>query len=165
MGTSPSTHTPLCVCISLSLCLCVCVYVCQCTFTEPEIAHVGLYPRDMEEKGIAYRTFTKPFAAVDRAILEGDTEGFVKIHTKQVGRHPGYAWGWDLLYVWHVAWWRWWCVQGSDEILGATIVGPNAGDMISEISVAMESKTVCAERRVCAPCECVGLSLSLSVCV
>ncbi|CEM14661.1 unnamed protein product [Vitrella brassicaformis CCMP3155] len=83
-----------------------------CTVTEPEIAHVGLYPRDMESGGIAYRTFTKPFAAVDRAILEGDTEGFVKIHTK----------------------------QGSDEILGATIVGPNAGDMISEISVAMESK-------------------------
>jgi len=80
------------------------------TFTFPEVAHVGLYPRDLEEKGIKYTTFTKQFSEVDRAILDGTTEGFVKIH----------------------------CKKGSDEILGATIVGPHAGDMISEVSVAIQ---------------------------
>lgn len=75
------------------------------------MAHVGLYERDLEDRGIAYTTFRKDLAGVDRAILEGETEGFVKVHVK----------------------------KGGDEILGATIVGPNAGDMISEISVAMHN--------------------------
>lgn len=79
------------------------------TYTEPEVAHVGLYERDLEERGIEYQTFTRYLKEVDRAILEGETEGFVKVHVK----------------------------KGSDEILGATIVGPHAGDMISELSVAM----------------------------
>ncbi|CAM9994676.1 unnamed protein product, partial [Hapterophycus canaliculatus] len=72
------------------------------TFTEPEVAHVGLYPRDMEAKNIAYDTYTKQFEDNDRAILEGQTEGFVKIHVK----------------------------RGTDRIIGATIVGDGAGDMI-----------------------------------
>ncbi len=82
------------------------------TYTEPEVAHVGLYERDLKEQGIEFVTFKRELAEVDRAILEGETEGFVKIHTK----------------------------KGSDEILGATIVAKNAGDMISEISVAMRAK-------------------------
>ncbi len=82
------------------------------TYTDPEIAHVGLYERDLKERGIEFSTFTKTFEHLDRAILEGETEGFVKIHTK----------------------------KGSDEILGATIVGPHAGDLISEISVAIKGK-------------------------
>jgi pyruvate/2-oxoglutarate dehydrogenase complex dihydrolipoamide dehydrogenase (E3) component len=81
------------------------------TYTEPEVAHVGLYERDLEERGIAFATYTRQLADVDRAILEGDTEGFVKIHVK----------------------------QGTDDILGATIVGAHAGDLISEISVAMRA--------------------------
>lgn len=81
------------------------------TYTEPEIAHVGLYERDLEARGIAFATHTRQLADVDRAILEGDTEGFVKIHVK----------------------------RGSDEILGATIVAAHAGDLISEISVAMRA--------------------------
>src|ERR1043166_913964 len=80
-----------------------------CTYTEPEIAHVGLYEREAEERGIALDTYTQPFEKVDRAITDGDTDGFVKIHVR----------------------------RGADEILGATIVGPHAGDMISEVSVAM----------------------------
>ncbi len=80
-----------------------------CTYTSPEIAHVGMYARDAKEKGIPYETFTQEFADVDRAILDGETEGFVKVHVK----------------------------KGSDHILGATILGSHAGDMISEISVAM----------------------------
>ena len=82
------------------------------TYTEPEIAHVGLYEREAQERGLALDTYTVPFDKVDRAITDGETEGFVKIHTR----------------------------KGTGEILGATIVGPHAGDMISEVSVAMAGK-------------------------
>ncbi|WP_089718872.1 FAD-containing oxidoreductase, partial [Candidatus Entotheonella palauensis] len=81
------------------------------TYTEPEIAHVGLYERDLQARDIAYNTFTREFADVDRTLVDGETDGFVKIHVK----------------------------KGSDEILGATIVSSHAGDMISEITVAMQS--------------------------
>ena len=82
-----------------------------CTYTAPEVAHVGLYEKDLEARGIPFKTITREFADVDRTILDGDTEGFVKIHVK----------------------------KGTDRILGATIVGSHAGDMISEITVAMQS--------------------------
>lgn len=81
------------------------------TYTDPEIAHVGLYEKDLRGRNIEYATFKRELAEVDRAILEGETEGFVKIHVK----------------------------KGTDEILGATIVGAHAGDMISEIAVAMQA--------------------------
>lgn len=81
------------------------------TYTEPEIAHVGLYERDLQARDIAYKTLTRAFADVDRTIVDGETEGFVKIHVK----------------------------KGSDAMLGATIVSNHAGDMISEITVAMQS--------------------------
>lgn len=79
------------------------------TYTSPEIAHVGLYPHDAREAGIEIDTYLQTFEHVDRAILEGQTEGFVKVHTR----------------------------KGTDGILGATIVAENAGDMISELTVAM----------------------------
>ncbi len=79
------------------------------TYTDPEIAHVGLYERDAPERGLALDTYRKEFKSVDRAIAEGEEEGFVKIHT----------------------------LRGTDKILGATIVARHAGEMISEISVAM----------------------------
>ena len=82
------------------------------TYTDPEIAHVGLYEHEARERGLALDTYTVPFEKVDRAITDGETEGFVKIHTR----------------------------KGTGEILGATIVGPHAGDMISEVSVAMAGK-------------------------
>jgi pyruvate/2-oxoglutarate dehydrogenase complex dihydrolipoamide dehydrogenase (E3) component len=81
------------------------------TYTDPEVAHVGLYEKDLEERGIEYTTIHRAFDDVDRAIVDGETEGFVKIHVK----------------------------KGKDQILGATIVGSHAGDMISEISVAMQA--------------------------
>ena len=81
------------------------------TYTDPEVAHVGLYEKDLEERGIEYATIDRAFDDVDRAIVDGATEGFVKIHVK----------------------------KGKDRILGATIVGPHAGDMISEITVAMQA--------------------------
>ena len=81
------------------------------TYTSPEIAHVGMYPRDAEEAGVEIDTYMQPFEHIDRAILEGNDEGFVKIHTR----------------------------KGTDKIVGATIVAENAGDMISEITVAMKN--------------------------
>ncbi|KAI0560228.1 Pyridine nucleotide-disulfide oxidoreductase [Gracilaria domingensis] len=83
------------------------------TFTEPEIAHVGLYESDMKEKGIRYKTFEKHFDDNDRAICDGTTVGMVRIHVE----------------------------EKSDSILGASIVGAGAGNMISEITLAMQSKT------------------------
>ena len=80
-----------------------------CTYTDPEIARVGLGDREAKEKGIDIDTFLIPFSQVDRAIIDGEEEGFVKIHVK----------------------------KGSDKILGATIVARHAGDMISEITLAM----------------------------
>lgn len=79
------------------------------TYTEPEIAHVGLYEQQAAERGWAIETLTIPLAELDRAILTGETQGFVRLHvTAKKGR-----------------------------IVGATIVGPHAGDLISEVSVAM----------------------------
>ena len=80
-----------------------------CTYTEPEIAHVGLGEQGARERGIEVDTYTKQFADVDRAKTDGTSEGFVKIFT----------------------------AKGKGTILGATIVGDHAGDLISEISVAM----------------------------
>lgn len=81
-----------------------------CTYTSPELAHVGLHPHEAAERGINVRTFTQPLAEVDRAILDGESEGFVKVHVK----------------------------DGTDQIVGATIVAAHAGEMISEITLAMQ---------------------------
>lgn len=83
-----------------------------CTYTDPEIAHVGLYERDAQEKGIELDTFTVSMKQVDRAIADGEEDGFVKVHVK----------------------------KGTDQILGATIVARHAGEMISELTLAMVGK-------------------------
>ena len=80
-----------------------------CTYTDPEIAHVGMHERDARERGIEVDTFARSLKDVDRAITDGEEEGFVKIHVR----------------------------KGTDEILGATIVARHAGEMISEITLAM----------------------------
>ncbi len=80
-----------------------------CTYTSPEIAHVGLYEGQAKEKGIDVDTFVQEFRDVDRAVLDGDEDGFVKVHVK----------------------------KGTDTIVGATIVARHAGDMISELSLAI----------------------------
>jgi pyruvate/2-oxoglutarate dehydrogenase complex dihydrolipoamide dehydrogenase (E3) component len=80
-----------------------------CTYTDPEIAHVGLYPHQAESEGVPLDTWLVAMADVDRAITDGETEGFLKVH----------------------------CKKGTDTILGATIVGGHAGDLISEITTAM----------------------------
>jgi pyruvate/2-oxoglutarate dehydrogenase complex dihydrolipoamide dehydrogenase (E3) component len=83
-----------------------------CTYTDPEIAHVGMYAQEAEKRGLKVTTFTQELSAVDRAVLDSETEGFVKVHVE----------------------------QGSDKILGATIVASHAGDLISEVTTAMASK-------------------------
>lgn len=80
-----------------------------CTYTSPEIAHVGLYERDARAAGHEVDTITVPMSEVDRAVLEGEGEGFLRVHLK----------------------------KGTDRILGATLVANRAGDMISEITLAM----------------------------
>ena len=79
-----------------------------CTFTDPEIAHVGKYPRELDEAGVRYKTVDIDLAGVDRAILESETEGKLKVHVKPNG-----------------------------TILGATMVSRHAGESISEITTAM----------------------------
>ncbi|MCA9194103.1 MAG: mercuric reductase [Planctomycetales bacterium] len=83
-----------------------------CTYTSPEVAHVGIYPQEIAEKSIELNTFTQPLSGVDRAILDGETDGFVRVV----------------------------CKKGSDQILGATIVAAHAGDMIGEIVMAMKHR-------------------------
>jgi len=83
-----------------------------CTYTDPEIAHVGLYEKDLKQKNIKYDVFEKQLHDNDRAILESQTNGFVKVFVK----------------------------HGSDKILGATIVAAHAGDMISELTTCMVGK-------------------------
>ncbi len=81
------------------------------TYTLPEVAHVGVCERDAAEAGMQIDTYVEDFSDVDRAVLESDDAGFVKIHT----------------------------IKGKDKIVGATIVARNAGDMISEITLAMSN--------------------------
>lgn len=80
-----------------------------CTYTDPEIAHVGLYEKDAAEQGLEVDTYVQPLHDVDRAILDGEEAGFVKVLTE----------------------------KGKGRIVGATIVARHAGEMISELSVAM----------------------------
>ena len=82
-----------------------------CTYTEPEVAHVGMYEADARKQGIDVETFTQTFDEVDRAVLDGEEDGFARVHLR----------------------------KGTDRILGATIVGGDAGNMISEVTVAMKA--------------------------
>jgi pyruvate/2-oxoglutarate dehydrogenase complex dihydrolipoamide dehydrogenase (E3) component len=83
-----------------------------CTYTDPEIAHVGLYPEEAKNTGVAIDTYHVPLSQVNRAVTDGEEDGFVRIHTR----------------------------QGTAEIVGATIVSAHAGEMISEVTFAMVTK-------------------------
>ncbi len=83
-----------------------------CTYTTPEVAHVGLDEKEAREKGIEVDTLTVQLATVDRAILDGADEGFLRLHLK----------------------------KGTDEILGATLVAEHAGDMLGELCLAITHK-------------------------
>jgi pyruvate/2-oxoglutarate dehydrogenase complex dihydrolipoamide dehydrogenase (E3) component/uncharacterized membrane protein YdjX (TVP38/TMEM64 family) len=79
------------------------------TFTEPEVARVGLNEQEAKEKGIPHEITTYGLDDLDRAIADGEAHGFVKVLT----------------------------VPGKDRILGVTIVGEHAGDLIAEFVLAM----------------------------
>ncbi|HEX5759628.1 MAG TPA: mercuric reductase [Thermoanaerobaculia bacterium] len=79
------------------------------TYTSPEVAHVGLYEQEAKEAGREVETLTVPLATVDRAILDGADEGFLRLHLE----------------------------KGKDRILGATLVAEHAGDMLGELCLAV----------------------------
>jgi pyruvate/2-oxoglutarate dehydrogenase complex dihydrolipoamide dehydrogenase (E3) component len=83
-----------------------------CTYTDPEIAHVGLSEEEAAERGVGIDTYVRPLAEVDRAVMDGDEDGFVKLHVR----------------------------RGTDRIVGATIVARHAGEMISEVTLAMMAR-------------------------
>lgn len=80
-----------------------------CTYTEPELAHVGLTAKEAADRGVAVDTLVQAMRHVDRAVLDGDEEGFLKVHVR----------------------------KGTDRIVGATAVAATAGSMIAEITVSM----------------------------
>jgi pyruvate/2-oxoglutarate dehydrogenase complex dihydrolipoamide dehydrogenase (E3) component len=82
------------------------------TFTDPEVARVGLNEQDAIGQGIAYEVSRYDLADLDRAIADSEAHGFVKVLT----------------------------VPGKDKILGVTIVGEHAGDLIAEFVLAMKYK-------------------------
>jgi pyruvate/2-oxoglutarate dehydrogenase complex dihydrolipoamide dehydrogenase (E3) component len=80
-----------------------------CTYTEPDVAHVGLYEREARERGIELDTFVTPMAKVNRAATDGEEEGFVKVHVR----------------------------KGTDRIVGATVVGSHAGELVTPLTLAI----------------------------
>ena len=83
-----------------------------CTYTDPEIAHVGYYEKDARAAGYDVATISQSLSEVDRAILDGEDQGFARVHyDKKTGR-----------------------------ILGGTIVARHAGEMLGELTLAMVAK-------------------------
>jgi len=82
-----------------------------CTYTEPELAHVGLSERQAREQGLEVATLTVPFTENDRAVLDEEDGGFIRVHLK----------------------------RGTDRLLGATIVAAHAGDLLTYFTLAMAS--------------------------
>lgn len=77
----------------------------RATYTAPELAQVGLTEQEARQAGRPITTLTQPLSENDRAILEGAENGFIKVHLR----------------------------RGSDQIVGATVVARNGGDLISEL--------------------------------
>ena len=84
----------------------------RCTYTDPEIGTVGLTEAEARDRNIAVDVLIEELAHNDRAVLDGDTEGFAKVLLK----------------------------RGTDRIVGATMVASNAGDMLNELTLAMTAK-------------------------
>lgn len=82
------------------------------TYTSPEVGRVGLSEAEAAERGVAIETINIDFAHLDRARLDGDEEGFLRVHL----------------------------AEGSDRIVGATIVHPHAGELIAQVTQAMTTE-------------------------
>jgi pyruvate/2-oxoglutarate dehydrogenase complex dihydrolipoamide dehydrogenase (E3) component len=83
-----------------------------CTYTQPEIAHVGMYERDARAAGVEIDTYQVPIARANRAVTDGHEDGLVKVHVR----------------------------KGTDTIVGATIVASNAGDLITQYTLAITQR-------------------------
>jgi pyruvate/2-oxoglutarate dehydrogenase complex dihydrolipoamide dehydrogenase (E3) component len=83
-----------------------------CTYTDPEVAHVGITAKEAHESGIAIETFTLPLVENDRAVVDGETRGFGRVHAR----------------------------KKDGRILGATLVSRHAGESIGELVLAMQRK-------------------------
>lgn len=81
------------------------------TYTDPELAGIGATENQLAEEGTSFETYRFPYSKVDRAITDGDTNGMIKIFAK-----------------------KW-----NGKILGATIYGKQAGDLIGEYALAMKN--------------------------
>ncbi|MGH8702784.1 MAG: pyridine nucleotide-disulfide oxidoreductase, partial [Burkholderiales bacterium] len=79
-----------------------------CTYTDPELARVGMSETEARKNGVAYKVYTFPFEDIDRARAQGETAGLAKIVTDRNGK-----------------------------LLGAAIVGPHAGELIAEYVLAL----------------------------
>jgi len=96
-----------------------------CTFTEPEVAHVGMYEKDAKEKGLEVETYTFKLDEVDRAILDGEDEGFARVHIQ----------------------------KGTDKILGAkTIAGtihpyPTQAEVVKKVANAWRKTTFTSRQK------------------
>ena len=86
-------------------------HVPWCTFTDPELAHVGTSEADLRSSGATFDVYRFPYAKIDRAVTDGSARGVLKVFAK----------------------------RGSGKILGATILGESAGDLICELAVAMRN--------------------------
>ena len=83
-----------------------------CTYTDPEIAHVGYYEKDARAAGFDVATLAQRLSDIDRARLDGETEGFARVHYD----------------------------KKTARILGGTIVARHAGEMIGELTLAITAK-------------------------
>jgi pyruvate/2-oxoglutarate dehydrogenase complex dihydrolipoamide dehydrogenase (E3) component len=81
------------------------------TYTEPEVGHVGATEKELQERGVSFETYRFPFSKIDRAITDGVSEGLIKVYAK-----------------------KW-----SGKILGASVAGAHAGEMISQYALAMRN--------------------------
>jgi len=86
-------------------------HITWATFTSPELAHVGATEKELNEKGEKFEVYRFPYSKIDRAVTEGDSVGLIKIYAKKI----------------------------SGKILGASVVGAHAGELISEYAVAMKN--------------------------
>lgn len=84
----------------------------RCTYTDPEVAHVGLTPAEAAELGLEIDTYQEDLSRVDRAVLDGQDRGFAVVHTR----------------------------RGTGRVVGATIVAAHAGEMIGEITLLMQKR-------------------------
>ncbi len=87
-------------------------YVPWCTYTDPELAHAGATENELRQKGVSFEVYKFPYTKVDRALIDLETTGWIKVYAK-----------------------KW-----NGRILGVDILGAHAGDMLGEWVLALKNK-------------------------